>query len=359
MESFARTEDRRRADAAVRVAHARPISGSATSTALREFIDWAAAIGFKLVQLLPINEMGGDNSPYNAISAMAIEPTTLHLAPGSPADLTRARISMKSSPALTARKVALRGGEIPEGAAFEARASGKGVRAFRSAHEPARVVSCLLRNGEVVARRLRLFPRAHGRERRERSLGPMAARSTTLGQRARLAGGATPEARQRFAEREAFFRYVQWVAYDQWIAAKAYADERGVALMGDIPFGVSYYSADVFARRGTIRSRLVGRRAAGTLFQGRRVHPEMGTELGHPALSLGRDAARQLRVVAAAGARRATHLSRLPHRSRARVSIASMPFRGGRSAIRNFCHLSIEEMLATHRRPRAALRAAR
>src|SRR5437868_4397720 len=56
---------------------------------LREFIDWAAEIGFKLVQLLPINEMGGDNSPYNAISAMAIEPTTLHLAPGSPEDLAR------------------------------------------------------------------------------------------------------------------------------------------------------------------------------------------------------------------------------------------------------------------------------
>src|ERR1700756_4009962 len=57
---------------------------------LREFIDWAAEIGFKLVQLLPINEMGHDNSPYNAISAMAIEPTTLHLAPGSPEDLARA-----------------------------------------------------------------------------------------------------------------------------------------------------------------------------------------------------------------------------------------------------------------------------
>src|SRR5437868_14977535 len=57
--------------------------------ALREFIDWIAEAGFKLVQLLPINETGGDNSPYNAISAVAIEPTTLHLAPGSPKDLTR------------------------------------------------------------------------------------------------------------------------------------------------------------------------------------------------------------------------------------------------------------------------------
>src|SRR4051794_3302732 len=58
--------------------------------ALREFIDWSAAGGFRLVQLLPINETGGDNSPYNAISSMAIEPTTLFLAPGSPQDLTEA-----------------------------------------------------------------------------------------------------------------------------------------------------------------------------------------------------------------------------------------------------------------------------
>src|SRR6059058_2515726 len=56
---------------------------------LREFIDWAGEIGFKLVQLLPINETGGDHSPYNAISAVAIEPTTLHLAPGSPTSLTQ------------------------------------------------------------------------------------------------------------------------------------------------------------------------------------------------------------------------------------------------------------------------------
>src|SRR5215831_5689342 len=57
--------------------------------ALREFIEWIAEIGFMLVQLLPINETGADNSPYNAISSIAIEPTTLHLAPGSPPDLTR------------------------------------------------------------------------------------------------------------------------------------------------------------------------------------------------------------------------------------------------------------------------------
>ena len=56
---------------------------------LRELIEWAREIGFRVVQLLPINEVGRDNSPYNAISAMALEPTTLHLVPGSPAELLR------------------------------------------------------------------------------------------------------------------------------------------------------------------------------------------------------------------------------------------------------------------------------
>jgi 4-alpha-glucanotransferase len=45
-----------------------------------------------------------------------------------------------------------------------------------------------------------------------------------------------------------FFSYVQWIADQQWRDVKAHAEQRGVALMGDIPFGVSYYSADVFSR---------------------------------------------------------------------------------------------------------------
>jgi len=36
---------------------------------------WMAAAGFSFVQLLPLNEMaGGQNSPYSALSAMAIDP---------------------------------------------------------------------------------------------------------------------------------------------------------------------------------------------------------------------------------------------------------------------------------------------
>ena len=53
--------------------------GCGDTGALREIITWAADMGFRLVQLLPVNETCADNSPYNAISSVAIEPTTIDL----------------------------------------------------------------------------------------------------------------------------------------------------------------------------------------------------------------------------------------------------------------------------------------
>lgn len=41
---------------------------------------------------------------------------------------------------------------------------------------------------------------------------------------------------------------MQWIAFEQWRDIKSYGEQRDVAIMGDIPFGVSYYSADVFVR---------------------------------------------------------------------------------------------------------------
>ncbi|MGE9271105.1 MAG: 4-alpha-glucanotransferase, partial [Verrucomicrobiales bacterium] len=42
-----------------------------------EWIDLAADHGVGLFQMLPINEMGSDDSPYNAISSVALEPVYL------------------------------------------------------------------------------------------------------------------------------------------------------------------------------------------------------------------------------------------------------------------------------------------
>jgi len=218
--------------------------------ALRQFIDWTASVGFKLVQLLPINETGGDNSPYNAISAMAIEPTTLHLAPGSPEDLTGedfdeavAQVSMQKlrSGSVKYEKVRRLKRTLLEKAfqQFEARRS--------TDQRAAQKLTEFCENEKAWLEEYVFF-----RTLMEENDGTEAWDGWPEEQRSLTAANEwfetqTAEAQKRFRERQAFFKYVQWVAYEQWAAVKAYADERGVALMGDIPFGVSYYSADVFS----------------------------------------------------------------------------------------------------------------
>jgi 4-alpha-glucanotransferase len=217
-------------------------------SALREFIDWTAGIGFRLVQLLPINEIGTDNSPYNAVSALAIEPTTLHLAPNSPEDLTREDFEGVLA---DVDLVKLRNGEVryrhvkklkrllleKAFANFSAHASEDRRFGFREfceqeaawLHDYAFFRALMEENDESAA--WTRWPAQHQSIKRAREwLHDL------------------PQDRQRaIAQRQDFFCYAQWIAHQQWREMKLYAEERGVALMGDIPFGVSYYSADVFA----------------------------------------------------------------------------------------------------------------
>ena len=55
--------------------------GIGDTLALRHWIDWAADHGVGFLQLLPINETGSDDSPYNAISSVALEPLYLAFSP--------------------------------------------------------------------------------------------------------------------------------------------------------------------------------------------------------------------------------------------------------------------------------------
>jgi 4-alpha-glucanotransferase len=217
---------------------------------LREFIEWAGAIGFGLVQLLPINEIGRDNSPYNAISSVAIEPTTLHLAPGTPEELRAEDFGIVTS---KVNLTSLRRGpvkyhrvrklkrELLERAFenFQTQATESRRRAFAEFCdansqwlEPYSFFRALMEvNGE----------RETWDEWQPEHRAVESARAWLAAQ--------SEEERKHFAVLENFFRYVQWIAHLQWRELSKFAEERGVALMGDIPFGISYYSADVFAHR--------------------------------------------------------------------------------------------------------------
>jgi 4-alpha-glucanotransferase len=222
--------------------------GLGDTAALRQFVDWVAGIGFKLVQLLPINELGTDNSPYNAISAVAIEPTTLHLAPNSPKDLTRddfdrvmADVDRRSliSSAVKYRQVkAIKQRLLQKAFAnFSADPNNERQSEFRRFCE---AESAWLRDYALF----RVLMEENGNTA---AWDTWPSHHQTI-ENARTWLRELPSARRTtLAKRETFFCYVQWIAYEQWRAVKSHAEQRGVALMGDIPFGVSFYSADVFA----------------------------------------------------------------------------------------------------------------
>lgn len=60
---------------------------------------------------------------------------------------------------------------------------------------------------------------------------------------------ALERARHEQAGAIAFFEYVQWLAFRQLAAARAEAARHGIALAGDLPFMVAEDSADVWARQ--------------------------------------------------------------------------------------------------------------
>ena len=55
--------------------------GVGDTDGVRQMIDWCARRGLNIFQTLPINETSDDNSPYNAISSQALEPTTIAITP--------------------------------------------------------------------------------------------------------------------------------------------------------------------------------------------------------------------------------------------------------------------------------------
>jgi 4-alpha-glucanotransferase len=217
--------------------------------ALREFIDWIAEIGFTLVQLLPINETGADNSPYNAISSMAIEPTTLYLAPGSPEDLTRNDfedslseidlVGLRRGPVKYRQVKKLKQRILEKAFAnFSDRADEKRQSEFRRFCEEE---SSWLRD-------YALFRVLVEQNKGSAAWDHWPPQHQNI-ESARNWLGDLPQEKQPAVTRCLdFFCYVQWIAHQQWRDIKAQAEQSGVALMGDIPFGISYYSADVFSR---------------------------------------------------------------------------------------------------------------
>lgn len=58
---------------------------------------------------------------------------------------------------------------------------------------------------------------------------------------------AVKEYRKKYREDYDFYCFLQYIFFDQWKRLKAYANEKGISIIGDIPIYVAYDSADCWA----------------------------------------------------------------------------------------------------------------
>src|SRR5262249_44813742 len=185
---------------------------------------WMSDAGFAFVQLLPLNEMaGGQNSPYSALSAMAIDP--IFIAPSAVPELE----------ALGGEAVLSDGERADLRAARDApsidytRVRALKTKAFRAAF--AHFVEREWRPKSPRARRLQRFT--------ERSRWWLDAYTLFRALHAKFGDRAWTEwdaplrdrdpaalrdARAELADEVLFYAYLQWLAADQWAEAREMAE---------------------------------------------------------------------------------------------------------------------------------------
>ena len=171
----------------------------------RAFIDWLAAAGFSVWQMLPVGPVGADGSPYWLTSDHA----------GNPHLLDPAELPDPGDPSAQEFHAAA-AGWLPDYALFAALSRAHGERPFWE------------------------WPRAL-RDREARSLA---------------------HAREELAAELAHLSYEQYAFHLQWQRLRGYAHARGVRLFGDLPFYVAPSSAEVWAHRDLFQLRPSGAPAA-------------------------------------------------------------------------------------------------
>jgi 4-alpha-glucanotransferase len=221
--------------------------GIGDTRAVRDAIDFCTEHRFAVLQFLPIHETVGDHSPYNAISARALSPALLALNPEDVPGLSR---EMMDAFAPADWLDQLRMGNVKHNSvhplklqillaahrAFADHASDENLhREFvrfqqEQAHwlRPYTLFRVLIREYEGNPNWSEWRPEHH----------------TLAGAEAWLA--RHPE-REKLEHTREGFAFIQWVAWRQWTAVRAYATERNVMLMGEMSFGVGYCSADAWA----------------------------------------------------------------------------------------------------------------
>jgi 4-alpha-glucanotransferase len=212
------------------------------------FVDWLQRWGQRIVQLLPINETApGEASPYNTLSAFAIDPSYISVlrvpdvAHGEAAqEWLRSTVVQQRIGRLRRSKRRRRRAAY----AFKLRALELGFEEF--AHHAS----------SERAQRFEAFCRRHACWLEDyvlfRALKERRHWTSWETWPAELRGRdveALQRARRTLQSRVRFLQYIQWIAAEQWDAVRAHARASGVLMNGDLSFVCGRDSADVWAHQ--------------------------------------------------------------------------------------------------------------
>ncbi|HEY7185700.1 MAG TPA: 4-alpha-glucanotransferase [Vicinamibacterales bacterium] len=230
---------------------------SSKSWGIGEFADlprmgaWLRRAGQRVLLTLPLNEMpAGETSPYSALSAMALDPQFITLDLVDDFQAIGGESSLE--PELRTKLDAARR------ASYIDYATVRELKQIALRRSFARFLDAEWRPGTSRASALRAFIDAQKWWLDDYAL--FRALQMQYGERVwedwpeavrTRDDDALARARGELADEVLYRQYVQWIASEQWAAARSAA--RDIAVFGDLPFAVGAESADVWAGQHAFR----------------------------------------------------------------------------------------------------------
>ena len=205
----------------------------------RHFVDWLVVGGQRLWQVLPLGDIGPGNSPYMSPSAFAGNVLLVDLEElrtrgwlddADLADPPGAGLPRIDFAAVTPWRMERLARAARRFAAHRSAAEQADFDAFRATHD------AWLRDYALFRA---LDEHFEGRPWCDWD-APLAHRDAA----------ALAAATREHAQRIAFWEFCQWCFFRQWRALRAYANDRGVRIIGDVPIFVAYQSAETWAHPG-------------------------------------------------------------------------------------------------------------
>ncbi len=204
----------------------------------RHFVDWLVSAGQRWWQILPLGGIGSGNSPYMSSSAFAGNVLLIDLS-----DLAH-RGWLEADELGPDRGFCDARVEFAAVVPWRMRCLAAAARRFAeqgSATERAAFEAFCAEQAEWLDDYALFMSLADAFDQRAWSEWPAAL--------ARRQPSALAAARLEHRARIDFWRFCQWCFFAQWHGLRAYANERGVMIVGDAPIFVSWQSADVWAHQ--------------------------------------------------------------------------------------------------------------